>query len=252
MQEKGKARGLKAFPVFDLVLLAMLSGLSIAFKVVVGTLVRMITGPIGIPGGALAGGLYMLWLSLAIVLTGRRGSALVVSGVQTIVLLTSGLPGSHGFWTLLTYLLPAVLVEIVYLIKPKNGYTILHSIIATILANITGTYVVATVLANLGGTDGGVLPLMSLELYPLLFMLLAAAFSGAVGGVLGHLVFLMVSKTGLVKSKNKERIVNPSLLVRVVAEEELLKDFLDLSKENPYKNSLESLNEKKEITQEVK
>lgn len=249
MQEKGKARGLKAFPVFDLVLLAMLSGLSIAFKVVVGTLVRMITGPIGIPGGALAGGLYMLWLPLAILLTGRRGSALIVSGVQTIVLLTAGLPGSHGFWTLLTYLLPALFVELVYLFRPKKGYNVLHFIFANILANITGTYVVATVLANLGGTDGSVLPMMSLSLYPLLFMLLAAAFSGAVGGVLGHLVFLMVGKTGLIKSKNKERFPNPLITVKTVAEEELLKDFLDSSMENPYKNS-KSKNHNKEVTQQ--
>ncbi|MGI6137165.1 MAG: hypothetical protein ACOYEE_05105, partial [Christensenellales bacterium] len=67
---KRKLKGLKAFSIFDLVLLAMLTAASIGFKVVAGNLVRMITGPLGIPGGALAGGLYMLWLPLSIVLVG--------------------------------------------------------------------------------------------------------------------------------------------------------------------------------------
>ena len=52
---KRKLKGLKAFSIFDLVLLAMLTAASVGFKVVAGNLVRMITGPLGIPGGALAG-----------------------------------------------------------------------------------------------------------------------------------------------------------------------------------------------------
>ena len=79
----------KSYAVYDLILIAMLCALSIAIKTIAGALVRMITGSLGIPGGALAGGFYMMWLPLAIALTGRRGAALIVAAVQTIVMITA-------------------------------------------------------------------------------------------------------------------------------------------------------------------
>lgn len=185
-------KGLKSFSVFDLVLLAMLAGLSVAFKTVVGILVRMITGPLGIPGGALAGGFYMLWLPLAITLTGMRGSALLIAAVQTVVMVTTGAPGSHGVWTVLTYMLPAVLVELVYVYRPKNGYNILH-------------YILSTILANMAGTFGSNLLFFRMSLYPLLFTLLAAAVSGSLGGVLAYLIYKGVEKSGVLKKLKKKK-----------------------------------------------
>ncbi len=197
MQEnsKGKKRfafkGLKSFSVFDLVLLAMLTAVSVAFKTVVGILVRMITGPLGVPGGALAGGFYMLWLPLSIILVGKRGSALVIAAVQTIVMITTGAPGSHGVWTIFTYMLPAILVEAVFIYRPKNGYNILHFIISTIFANMAGTF-------------GSNLLFFRMSVYPLLFTLLAAALSGALGGGVAYFVYVKVVKSGVLsRLKNK-------------------------------------------------
>lgn len=190
MKKERSKSALNSFSVYDLVLLAMLSALSIAFKTVVGILVRMITGPLGVPGGALAGGLYMLWLPLAITLTRRRGAALVISLVQVVVLLITGLPGSHGIGMLLTYLAPALLVEMIYFIKPKIGYNVLHYILATILANLAGTY-------------GINLLVFRLSLYPLLFTLIAASLSGAIGGVVAYFTYLLVKKTGLIHRMKK-------------------------------------------------
>ena len=181
---KRKLKGLKAFSIFDLVLLAMLTAASVGFKVVAGNLVRMITGPLGIPGGALAGGLYMLWLPLSIVLVGKRGSALLISAVQTIVMVTTGAPGSHGVWTALTYMVPALFVELVFLYRPRDGYNILHFMLSTILANMAGTF-------------GSNLLFFRLSIYPLLFTLLAASLSGALGGVVAYLVYAAIVKTGI-------------------------------------------------------
>jgi hypothetical protein len=184
-------KGLNSFGVFDLVLLAMLTAVSIAFKAVVGILVRLITGPLGVPGGALIGGFYMLWLPLAIVLVGKRGSALVVAAVQTIILVTTGAPGSHGVWTALTYMAPAILAEAFFVYRPKSGYNILHFIAATIFANMAGTF----------GTN---LLFFRLSLYPLLFTLLAAALSGALGGTVAYFVYVKIVKSGvLARLKNK-------------------------------------------------
>ncbi len=56
---------LKGFTVFELILMALLASIGIAAKPVVVPLAHMITVPLGIPGGAIAGGLYMFWIVLA-------------------------------------------------------------------------------------------------------------------------------------------------------------------------------------------
>ncbi|MDD3946658.1 MAG: ECF transporter S component [Clostridia bacterium] len=178
---------LKSFALYDLILIAMLTALSIAIKTIAGTLVRMITGPLGIPGGALAGGFYMMWLPLAVALTNRRGTALLVAALQTLIMITTGAPGSHGIWTILTYMLPALPVELIFFFR-KKGYPILHFLAASALANITGTY-----LSNL--------LFFRMSFYPLMFTLLAAAFSGALGGVIGYFAYTKAQKAGIIKSK---------------------------------------------------
>jgi len=185
-----KLKGLKIFGVFDLVLLAMLTALSIAFKAVVGILIRFITGPLGIPGGALAGGLYMLWLPLAIALTGKRGSAALIAAVQVVVMVTTGAPGSHGVWTPLTYMPPAILAELVFLYRPKNYYNAVQ-------------YVIATILANIAGTIGSNLLFFRMSFIPLMFTLLAAASSGALGGIVAYFAYSTVKKSGVLDKLRK-------------------------------------------------
>lgn len=178
-------RFLNSYKVYDLIIIAMLSALGIAFKTVAGILVRMITGPLGVPGGALAGGLYMLWMPLGLSITGKKGTALLISLIQAVVLLISGAPGSHGIWTFLTYLAPAVLVEAVFLIKGKQ-HNILHFVVATMLANIAGTF-------------GSNLLFFRMSALPLIFTLVAAAFSGSLGGVIAYYTFQKIHMTGLLK-----------------------------------------------------
>lgn len=169
----------------------MLTAVSVAFKAVVGVLVRMITGPLGVPGGALAGGFYMLWLPLAVLLTGKRGSAFVIAAVQTVIMITTGMPGSHGVWTVLTYMLPAIFVELTFIYRPKKGYTVLHCVIATILSNAAGTF-------------GLNLLIFRMSALPLLFTILAAALSGAIGGVIAWLVYTKVAASGVLKTLTKK------------------------------------------------
>lgn len=180
-----KKRFLNSYKVYDFIIIAMLSALGIAFKTVAGILVRMITGPLGVPGGALAGGLYMLWMPLGLAITGKKGTALLISLIQAVVLLISGAPGSHGIWTFLTYLAPAVLVEAVFFIKGKQ-HNILHFVVATMFANIAGTF-------------GSNLLFFRMSALPLIFTLVAAAFSGSLGGVIAYFTFQKIQKTGLLK-----------------------------------------------------
>ncbi len=50
---------LNKFRLYDLVVIALMASLGIATKPIVVPLTHMITGPLFIPGGAVAGGLYM-------------------------------------------------------------------------------------------------------------------------------------------------------------------------------------------------
>ena len=130
---------LQKFTAYDLILIAMLSAITIAVKVIAGVLVRLLTGSLGIPGGALAGGFYMLWMALGIAIIDKRGAAFLVSLVQSVVLLITNTPGTHGVWTFLTYLTPAIVVEVVFFIRVK-GVNVLHFIFSVMLANMLGTY----------------------------------------------------------------------------------------------------------------
>ena len=59
-----ESRFLKNYSVFNLIIIAVVSALGIATKPIVVPLIHIITGPLFIPGGALAGGFYMFWLVL--------------------------------------------------------------------------------------------------------------------------------------------------------------------------------------------
>ena len=162
---------LRRFSVKDLILIAAMAALGIAVKAVVTPLIHLISAPLLIPGGALAGGLYMMWLTAAVGLTGRRGSAVLTGLVQAIIVILTGVGGSHGLLSLISYTLPGLAVDLVLLLMRHRACCLPCSFISCILANITGTVSVNMIFFRLP-------PL------PLLISLAAAALSGGVGGVL--------------------------------------------------------------------
>ncbi|MCL2630030.1 MAG: ECF transporter S component [Firmicutes bacterium] len=237
-----KQRFLQAFSAYDLILIAMLTALAVAFKVVVKMLIGLIATPLGIPGGALAGGFYMLWIPLTVAIVGKRGSAFLMTFVQCLVIIITAMPGSHGIWTFATYLPPAILAEVVMLrrtqAKParderretrdeiRNDNNIitnddlrltndrginedfanqnsppLVSRLSSLVSNPSQYtvlhFIFACILANLAGTFGSNLLFFRLGFVPLFFAMSAGAFSGAMGGVLGYLVYKLVAKSGI-------------------------------------------------------
>ncbi len=192
MKEKSKKLTEKkfVFGVYDCVFVAMLTALSIAFKAVVVPLVRLLAGPLGIPGGALAGGFYMFWLVLPIVILKKHGGAMMIGLVQIIVLLATSLPGSHGIWTIVTYFLPTLGVELVFLFVKKDWkLNILHFVLAVSLANVIGTYSSNFLFYRL-------------TTLPLVLTLMTAALSGVLGGVLCYFVYRQMEKTQLTRESS--------------------------------------------------
>lgn len=164
---------LNHFSMYHLIVISMMASLGIATKPIIVPLVHIITGPLFIPGGAIAGGFYMLWIVLGIGLVRKRGAGFLIALVQAILILATGFFGTHGIISLISYTLPGVAADIPFLFSKNRNYNILHYLFSGISANLMGTF-----MSNLA--------FFRLPLIPLLLSLSCAALSGALGGIIAY------------------------------------------------------------------
>lgn len=165
--------------VKNIALIALLVAISIAVKLVVQPL-KIFTGSVGLPGGAVLGGLYMMWLVLAVSLTGIKYAGTLVSAVQAIITFAAGLSVSFGWMTIAIYLASGIVSDLVLLIS-RYRYNALVFVIACCLANIVGTYLTNVAIFNM-------------PLVPLLIMTASSALSGCIGGIIAYAVHCKISK----------------------------------------------------------
>jgi type III secretory pathway component EscS len=169
-------KALLRFTVKDLLLIAAMAALGIAVKTVISPLIHLLSAPLFIPGGTLAGGLYMMWLLVAMGLTGKRGAATLVGLIQAILVTLTGVSSSHGLLSLISYTLPGLAVDLGLWLLRHRLCCLPCAFIAGILANTSGTLAVNMIVFRL-------------PLIPLLLSVLTAAFSGGAGAVLAwHLL----------------------------------------------------------------
>ncbi len=154
----------------DLLYIAILSALGLAVKPIIIPLIHLISAPLMIPGGSLAGGFFMMWIALAIAIVRKPGAGLLVGITQAIVIVSLGYFGNHGAVSLLSYTLPAVSAELIAILYKNKGNLFAQVSICT-SANITGALIVTLLI-------------MRLALIPLLISLVAASISGIIGGIL--------------------------------------------------------------------
>ncbi len=164
-------KALARFSLFDLIICAMMAALGIAIKPVVVPLAHIITGPLFIPSGAVAGGFYMMWLVLGAGITGKRGTATLIAVIQALVVTGSGIVGSHGAMSLVTYTVPGIMADLGLLVTG-------HRVCCNLCAFLAG------MLANIGGAAMVNLVYFRLPLIPLVLSLSAAALSGGLGGII--------------------------------------------------------------------
>jgi len=161
-----------------------MSALGLAVKPIVTPLIHLISAPLMIPGGSLAGGLYMMWIALAIAIVNKPGTGLLVGITQAIVMLSMGYFGNHGVVSLISYSMPGLAAEIISLFFRDKSSLFFH-VIAVTFANLTGAVVVTIIV-------------MRLAAIPLMISLIAAAISGIVGGLISYSVFKKLNKFNLV------------------------------------------------------
>ena len=170
---------LREISVFDLMIIALMACLGLATKPIIVPLAHIITGPLFIPGGVVAGGFYMMWLVLGAGLVGKLGAATLVAVVQAIVVMALGILGTHGILSVFTYILPGMAVDLVFLVSRHRGCCMGCCFAAGIAANIAGTFVVS-------------MAVFRLPFVPLMLSITAASLSGGIGGVIAHSVMKQV------------------------------------------------------------
>jgi len=165
---------LKKYSSQDLLYIAIFSSLGLAAKPIITPLIHVISAPLMVPGGSLAGGLYMMWIALAVAIVNKPGTAILVGITQAIVMLSMGFFGNHGAVSLISYTFPGLSAELTSIFFRDKSKLSFH-ILSVTNANITGAIVV-TILV------------MRLSLIPFLISLLAAAISGIIGGILSKTI----------------------------------------------------------------
>jgi len=178
-------KALRRFSIKDLVLIAVMAAVGIAVKAVVTPIIHLASAALFIPGGALAGGLYMMWLVMAVGITGKLGAATLAGLIQAILVVLTGVGGSHGLLSLVSYTLPGLVIDVWLLISRHRVCCLLCAFISCILANLCGTAAVNLIFFHL-------------PVIPLLLSLAVAAFSGGIGGILSRNLLIALQKFDII------------------------------------------------------
>jgi len=167
------------FTLYDLILIASLSAIGLAIKPIINPMIHLISGPLRIPGGSLSGGFYMMWLALARVIVNKPGSAFLFGLSQGITVMLVGFFGSHGVFSIVSYSMPGLVVELFAIFF--RGQSLFVLCVYSVVANLTGTIAVATVV-------------MQLPLLMLTISMLSSIFSGMMGGYFAEIVLTKLKK----------------------------------------------------------
>lgn len=165
------SRTFQKYSLYELVIMAVIAALGIALKPIISPLAHIVCGPLMIPSGTLAGGLYMMWIVIGYGLVRKPGTALIICLIQALLVIFTGVIGSHGIVSLVTYLLPGVLVEIVMLVSRHRGCCIGCCAAGGMAANMAGTVATNVVFFQVPG------------IYLILILSLSAV-SGLIGGII--------------------------------------------------------------------
>ena len=166
----------------DLVLMALFASLGIATKNVVHPLVAVITEPLYIPAGAVAGGVYMMWPVLAFGFVRKVGAASMTSLTQAFISLVMPF-GNFGLLSFVIYLAPGLAIDAFFLLSRHKACCAPCCMIATAIANAVGTVLVGALV-------------LLLPLGVLSFLAVIAAISGSIGGFIANMLLVRIGKIG--------------------------------------------------------
>jgi energy-coupling factor transport system substrate-specific component len=168
-------------------MIACLSAIGLAMKPIINPMISIVSGPLRIPGGSLSGGFYMMWLALSRVIINKPGSAFLFGLSQGITVMLIGFFGSHGVFSVISYSLPGLVVELFAIFF--RGHSLFILCLYSVIANVTGTVAVAIVV-------------MQLPLIMILISMTSSVLSGLMGGYMAEMVLVRLKKYEIIRLKN--------------------------------------------------
>jgi len=182
---------LKKITTLDAVFMALMAACGIALKPIVGPLAKLIGSAFLIPSGSIAGGIYMVWPMLGLLVVKKTGAATFVGLIEGIVVMVTGIYGSHGLLTLVTYTVPGIFIDLGFLLIrsfPKRWLLFFP----TALGNLSGSLMVGIII-------------MHLPKIPLIISLIPSFIFGGLGGYLSWALYQWLIKTFPVFQKSEKK-----------------------------------------------
>jgi ABC-type thiamin/hydroxymethylpyrimidine transport system permease subunit len=182
-ETKNLYKGVVKNATTDVALMALFASLGLATKNIIHPIIAMITGPLYVPTGAVAGGIYMMWPVMAYGFVRKRGAATIVSLTQAFLSLL--LPyGNFGLLSFVIYLAPGLAIDGFFLLSRHNACCLACCIGASAIANVVGTVLVGVLV-------------LALPSFVLSFLAVIAAISGCIGGFIANMLLAKIRKIGL-------------------------------------------------------
>ena len=214
------------FSTRDLLIMAVLSALGGVTSTYINSISDVVHAMLGLPGASQwASGLHVLWIVLAMGITGRPGTGILTGALKGAVELMSG--NSHGVIILLVNLVAGLLVDFGFLLF-KNKRTLLPYLLAGGLASASNV-IVFQVFATL--------PQNILAIGAILILVVVAFISGLVfAGFIPYLLINSLAKAGIVKIPHQPdgvRKIGWYVLISVLTLSILLTIFLRMYYQGP-------------------
>lgn len=228
MSEQKISKNRFYFSTRDLLIMAVMAALGGVASTYVNTLSDAVHAMLGMPGASQwAAGLHVIWIVLAMAITGKPGTGIITGLLKGGVELLSG--NSHGVIILLVDLIAGLLVDFGFLLF-RNKRSLLPYLIAGGLAsgsNVLVFQIFATV------------PTSILAISAILILLLVALVSGVVfSGFVPYLLILSLAKANIVKVAEqpaRTRKIGWYVLICVFILAALLAVFLKVTYKGPQK-----------------
>lgn len=175
---------LKRFSVKDLILIAALAAIGIAIKPIVGPVTKIFSTPLGIPGGSFAGGFYLMWLVLAVMIVNKAFAGTLFGVLQAIGVMIFPFAGNQGAISLITYTVPGLLADLIFFLFLYRKHLLVH------MTMCAGTNIAGAVISAI----------LIFRHPPLILLAISgmALVSGAVGGYLSYSIYYSLKKMRII------------------------------------------------------
>lgn len=183
--------GRQSINLRDTTLLAIIAALSIVLKPYLRIPFGFIQTTLGIPVGAIIGGLYMFWPVLAGRFVPKAGAVFLVCLLQGFLAIITGFTGLLGNMAFFSYLTPGIVIEALYFILDKTYRTPqmeTHQVVRVGARTSLFALTLAGGIGNVAGAATNALLFFVIRGSAFSFTLVSSFVTGAMGGWLAYLV----------------------------------------------------------------